>query len=437
MPYTPEEVAVLKKYRIILPAGEKVKRGGKERTLPADEIRTCNLKQPLGRPLGEGPIINPDALDKLLHADHTPDKQWLDWIFFQAGGGERAQQMREAALQQIKDRFIDERVNGFQHPDTHDYVPPVDRKLAEERWRQAEPRFKDILKVCDQDSVTKLNTFGFFRQWPGVSRIYENVVNAIERFQKFFKKAEQMNKEVLREGGATVPLTPDAIKTWEEMDKISNKVERYFASKVARDDIRLSAHPSRKDNLIYDDDYIEVLAPLTWAAAVRYGYPGWSWANRETFDQVLSDESNDFHNEWKKKTAGGKAYVYLIFHAPVPIWVARTQGTFKRYELTNLALELDIKNLRNLGNVDKLTVWDEENRNSMTIKDVKNMIMAEPTRQDPQDEEVPITRGANVISTPEEAKATVDHLNMALAAMVEWAQSFDPATIKKDAMKLD
>ena len=126
--YSGPEMAILKKYRIIYSAGETIKRGGAARTLEQDEIRTSRLKQPIGKPLGEGPIMDPDVIDKLLKADHSPDKHWLDWIFFQAGGGEKAQQMREAALQQIKDRFIDERANGFQHPDTHDYVPQVSRE---------------------------------------------------------------------------------------------------------------------------------------------------------------------------------------------------------------------------------------------------------------------------------------------------------------------
>ena len=435
--YSPQEMAILKKYRIVLSAGDTVKRGGNVRVLAADELRTCALKQPVGRPLGEGPLLNPDAIDKLLSADTTPDKKWLDWIFFQAGGGEKSQQMREAALQQIKDRFIDERVNGFQHPDTHEYVPQVSRQDAETRWADAEAKFKDILKVCDQDSVTKLNTFGFFRQWPGNNRIYENVVAALTRYLKFYKKVLQMNKEVAREGGAPSATEPEEIKTWEEMNKISNRVERYFASKIARDDIRLSGHPTRKDNLIYDDDYVTVLVPLTWAAAVRYGYPGWAWANRETFDDVLSNDGNDFRNEWKKSTSRGGVYVYITFNSPVPIWVSRAGNTFRQYELTNLALELNNDALKKLGNVYALRVWDEENRNSLTIGDVKQMIRAEPTRKDPQDEEIPVTRGRNVYSTAEEAEEVVRHLDAALAAVVEWAKSFDAATIKQDAMKLD
>ena len=407
--------------------------------LATDMIRTCNLKQPPGHPLGEGPIIAPDALAKLIAADKTPDQHWLDWIFFQAGGGEKADKMREAALPQIRDRFIEERANGFSHPDTHEFIEALGRKEAEARWKATEPRFIDLLKVSDQDVVMRLNTFGYFRMWPGMDRVYENVVNAVERFQKLYPLVLKMNKETARENVPPVPSVPEDIKTWDEMNKISDKVERYFASKKAREDIRLSGHPKRTDDLIYDDDYVTVVAPLTWAAAVRYGYQGWAWANRETFDEVLSADGNDFRNEWKKSTERGKAYVYITFNVPVPGWVTRKQGEFEHYELTSLALELDTANLRNLDNPDSLEVYDEENRHVLTIEDVKSMIRAEPTRQDPQDDDLPefATRGPNVYKTPEEAKAVITHLDAALQAIVEWAKAFNPKTIKQNALTLD
>ena len=434
--YDPKEMEVLKKYRIILPAGYEVRVGGR-RVLAADEIRTSVLKSPQDSPLGMGPIMEPEVIDKLLQADLSPDKHWLDWIFFQAGGGERAVERGGAALQQIKDRFIDERANGFENPTTREFLPKVDQAEAERRWETALPKFKDLLKVCDQDSVSRLNTFGYFRKWPGHNRIYENVVAAVLRFQKLEKKVLRMNKEMEREGAPEVPSTPQDIKTWEEMNKISDKTERYFASKVARDDKRLSGHPARKDHQIYDDDYLSIRAPLTWAAAVHFGYPGWSWANREAFDEVLSTEGSDYRNEWKTLTSKGNVYVYITFKAPVPIWVSRYESTFKRFQLTNLAVQLTANNMQNLTDTDSLEVWDEENRHSLTIRDVKDMILAEPTRQDPPDEEIPLKRGANAYATPEEAQAVVAHLDAGLAAMVEWAQTFDPATIKQDALKLD
>lgn len=434
MTYSAPELAVLRKYRILWPAGHKLADGT---VLGKDTYRQFDLKSAAKGAGGPGPLMAPDVISALLKADSTPDKKWLDWIFFQSAGGEKGEQMREAALQQIKDRFIDERVNGFQHPDTHEYISPVGREEAEARWKKAEPKFRDILTVCDQDAVQKLNTFGFFRNMPGNDNIYQKVIAAVTRFQKYYKKLIQMNMELAREDKPPMPTEPTDIKTYDEMDKITSKVERYFASKAAREDIRLSGHPTRQDSLIYDDDYITALAPLTWAAAVHFGYSQWAWANRDTFDEVLSNEGRDFRNEWATRTGRGQVYVYLTFKVPVPGWVARGNGGFVIHDLSNLALELKGDSLKKLGKPDSWLVWDEENRNSMTIADVKKMMMAEPTRVDPQDEELPIKRGRNTISSAEDAKTIIQHLDAALKAVSEWGAQFDTSSIKQDATKLD
>lgn len=414
---------ILQKYRIIDQNGNPTQ---------------CNLKSPPQQPLGPGPLLAPDALEQFINADKTPEHKWLDWIIYQAGGGEKGESMRDAALQQIKDRFMDERTNGFQHPETHEFVPAVSRKEAEKRWEASEPSFRNLLQVCNQDAVLKLNTFGFFRHWPGNDRKYEKVVKEVTRFQTLYPKLLQMNKEIVREGKEPLDSEPNEIKGVGEMEKISDTVERYFASKQAREDIRLSGHPQRKDSMIYNDDYLYVVSPLTWAAAVRHGYDEWAWANREKFDTVLSSEgSNDYNNEWKSRTQRGNVYVYIIFKVPVPVWLTRQQGTFKRMSLTNLALELNKDQLKGLKHPDNWTVWDEENRNTLKIADVKDMILAEPTRVDPQDEEVPIPRGANVYKSQEEAQEVVAHLDAALQAIQEWAKTFNPKTIKSDALKLD
>ena len=249
MPYSEPQIAVLKKYRIMNPDGS---------------LRTVDLRQPTnagGNPPGPGPLVSPDAVNRLLKADNTPEGRWLDWILFQAGGGQKAKEATADALRQIRDRFIDERTNGWTHPETGKYQPPVPREQAEQRWVAAEPKFRDVLAVCDQDAVKRLRTFGYFRDWPGNANIYANVVDAITKYLKMYSKLLTMNKEVTREGGETLPDTPDQVPTWERAAEIAKKVERYFASKKARTDIR--------EETIYDDDVITALAPLTYAASVR------------------------------------------------------------------------------------------------------------------------------------------------------------------------
>jgi len=417
MPYSEPEVAVLKKYRIMNPDGS---------------LRSVELRQPTnagGAVPGPGPLVAPDAVNRLLKADTTPDKHWLDWIFFQAGGGQKAKEATADALRQIRDRFVDERVNGWTHPESGKYQPPVPREQAEQRWAAAEPKFRDVLAVCDQDAVKRLRTFGFFRDWPGNANIYQNVVAAATSYLKFFPKLQTMNKEIVRDGGEPLPETPDSVPTWERMGEVAKKVERYFASKKARTDIR--------EQTIYDDDVLTALAPLTYAAAVKYGYDLWPWASRKGFDAVLAGESGDwrFRDEWKGRTGKGSVFVYLTFKVPVPAWVARREGNWELKDLTDLALELDKENSK--GNSDAWVVFDQENRNTLTIAQVKAMILAEPKRVDPTDDESPIKRGANVYKDDTEAQQVVASLDHALRSIKKWIGKFDQKQVKSDVLTLD
>jgi hypothetical protein len=413
MPYTRQELAVLKKYHVVDANNRFVE---------------VSLDRPEGKPLGLGPLLAPDAAERLIQADKTPDRKWLDWIFFQAAGGEKSGEASERAMEQVRQHFIEERVNGFQHSETREIYEPVSRQEAEARWNKVEPRFREVLSVGDQDAVDKLGVFGFYRNWPGGDkRIYERTVAVIEKFQHQYKQLLQMNKEVLREGREGQPTEPADIKTLEQMEQINRRVERYFASKKAREDIRVQ--------VIYDDDFISALAPLTYAAAVKYGFDEWAWANRARFDEVLQSEQS-FSDAWKSNTGRGNIYVYLNFKVPVPSWIARRGQGFARKRLTNLALELSANSLKSVD-PDSIVVWDEENRNTLRLRDVKEMILAEPTRQpDPQDEEIPIKRGANVYKSSKEGEEVVWHLDKAVESVVEWASSFDAKKIKSDALTL-
>jgi len=388
--------------------------------------------------MGLGPLLATDAAKKLIDADTTPDKKWLDWIFYQAAGGDKAKQMAESAMQQIKDRFIDERVNGFQHGKTKQFIPAVSAQEAEARWEKNKHKFQHLMEIGDEDAVTELFTFGFARNWPGQDRVYENVYNAVQNYLSKFKLLLKMNKEIAKEGKEPMPTEPSEIKTWEEMTKITSNVERYFASKKAREDIRLSGHPKRKDSLVYDDDFVRVLVPLTYAAAVKYGYDEWTWANRASFDEILAgDDNTRFRDAWLAATKKGSFYVYINFKVPVPCWIARTSGSFKACDLTSLAVEFNVADLKNPGDPNDWEVWDEENRNTRKISDIKSMILSEPTRPQDDVEELPIQRGANVYGSAEQAQEVVAHLDMALQAIQEWLVQFDPKSVKSDVMKLD
>jgi len=413
MPYSEPEIKVLREYGIIDDQGRPVQ---------------VDLERPEERPLGRGPLLDPGAVNKLLAADTTPDKKWLPWIFYQAAGGDKGKEASKRALEQIRKRFVEERVNGFQHSQSKEYYKGVPRAEAEARWEKAKHRFKEIVDIADQDSVEKLGVFGFFRQWPGQNQIYAKVERTIASFLNLYPKLLQMNKELRGDSREELPAEPTQISTVEQMEQITKKVDRYFASKQARDDIRV--------DVIYDDDFVTALAPLTYAAAVKYGHDEWAWANRAKFDEVLSGEGHSYGDQWQSNTSQGKVYVYVMFKVPVPCWISRKSSQFERRRLTNLALEISRDALKRV-NPDDIVFWDEENMNTRRLRDIKQMIVDEPTKApDPQDDEIPIKRGPNVYKTAEEAQQVVWHLEKAVEAIIKWARTFNPKRIKSNALTL-
>ena len=66
-----------------------------------------------------------------------PEGEWEPWM--------------QRVLDQVKKRFVDERVNGFTSPVTQQTYPPVSREEAEARWlRGPEKRFRDVLMTDEE-----------------------------------------------------------------------------------------------------------------------------------------------------------------------------------------------------------------------------------------------------------------------------------------------
>lgn len=412
MPYTPEEVAVLTKYKIMLPEGG---------------LQMVNLRLPLGQPLGRGPLMDQSVIDRLLAADPTPERRWLDWIFFQAGGGEEAKGRTQQRFHEIRDKFIARYTDGFTEGDNDPqpgrHHPGVEPEEAQALWLQNEDRFKKYLAVSDQDVVERLKTFGYFRFWPGFEKRYETVENAMAVYMKFYKKLVALNRAG---GNEPIPDNPDDIPNPQAMIHAATRVERTYALKKAPTDIRYEK--------IYEDPNITALAPFTYAAAVYYGHDKWPWANKKAFDKVIGGGGDpkqwDFQDYWQA-IAAKKAVVYLTFKVPVPAWKSRTN---EDYDLNDLALTLT--NLEADDDPNSWTVYDQENRTSLTIGDVKTMILNEPNRVSPEDEP-PLAHVEKVYTTPQEAAAVEQSFSNAVMAVQNWLHDFDMKRIKSNVQTLD
>lgn len=406
--FTPVEVSVLREFRLLDDDGNLVE---------------VYLERPEDKPLGHGPKMDLNAIQRLIQADATRDQRWLNWIFFQAGGGQRAKDAAKRALEQTKERFIDERVNGFENPDTKEKFKPVPKPEAEARWAAVEPRWQEILISADQDVVDHLGVFGYHRSWPGKDKIYSRVVNTVTKFLRLQDKTEQMNAERMTQGVEPISVGPNAFPTLDELEKTVRKVERYFASKEARDDIEVDR--------IFENDMVRVIAPLSYAASVRYGFDTWPFSNRVTFDEVL-DTEHSFRDAWKSTTSRA-VLVFFYWKVPMPSWISRKDNEFHRHELVNLALEIPKTAMTFDAGSPNLVFHDEENAANMTYDQVRKMIQEEPTRPpDPQDEEMPVKRGPNAYHGLQDAAQRVAAFSEAFAAVMEWAEKFDVKRLKTD-----
>jgi hypothetical protein len=116
--------------------------------------------------------------------------------------------------------------------------------------------------------------------------------------------------------------------------------------------------------------------------------------------------------------------------------VIRRGGGWQLFDLVDLALKLNKAVAQN--NPDEWVVYDQENRNILTVAQIKQMILAEPTRVDTEDEmRMPKMRGGNVYATAAEAQAVVKSLDQAVHAVQQWIANFNVKKIRTDVMKLD
>jgi hypothetical protein len=381
-----------------------------------------------GRILGRGHLLHMDVVEKFLKADTSPNHQWLDWMFFQVGGGQEALRRADQAVDQVRERFIEERVRGYRDM-SGKYHDPISKVDAEEKWKVSHDRFNTVLNVADQDIVEKLHVFGFHRHWPGLNKNYEKCVKAVSSFLTLLPKACEMNDFMAKQGMRDKMIHIDS-KDYQTVDLLEaavGKIERFFAALAARKDIQIEQ--------IYQDDFITVLCPLTYAAAVRYGWDGWPFASRDNFESNLEKDASGWQDFWRTLTGtDNKIVVYIQFHVPMPSWVSYEKEKFKRYTLQNIAMPIVKKELRNI-NFESLMVLDEENRPNQGLESIRSQIRHEPTRDDnPANEEYPVVCGPRVLETREAAEEVIEHLQAAVERIKEWAARFDCKRVVSDYM---
>jgi hypothetical protein len=385
-----------------------------------------------GKILGDGPLLAQDVIQRFVNActvGNKVDCGWLDWILFQVGGGQEAMRRATQAMEAVKERFLDERMRGFR--DTKgQYHGPMTREAAEAKWKGSDPRFQEVLCVCDQDMAEKLQAFGFHRHWPGPNELYKKAAETVRKFLDFDSNIADMNA-FLRKNEQKDKIIPTDTKSYNTVDTLVQaitKIERFFNSRAAREDIRIEP--------IYRDEVVDVFCTLTYAAAVRYGWHSWSFSDRGIFEQCL-EGTQSWNDPWRKLTGNDqKVPICFNFKVPMPSWIAYESNRFERITLHNIVALIPQARLTKRLTPEATEFMDEENR-KVTLESICDKIRDEVTRScSPEEEEYPIMRGPRVFETSEQAEAVIAAFEKAWEHVVQWAEKFSPKQIVVDYMPM-
>lgn len=369
--------------------------------------------------------ISLEALQKLLALDKTKDHAWTRWLLLQAGGGEAAVAMTKRTAEMARNRFLDLNKAKFRN----------DPEGLNAEWEKQKAHLSLILISGDEDVMKKAaGTFGFAYSFPGEGQRYDNTSRSVSRFMAVYKQGLRMNKELVQRGETPLPMEPDTIKSLQEMDTVAAKIHRYYAAEKARTDVRVGEWPDPSNQLwkaeepeerktwkkkaetwqkrktVYDDDYVTVVVPLTYAAAVEYGSDAWDVSNTAAFRNALSTSTGE--DAWSRLNG---VVAFFTFNVPLPAYVRRDDAEFGLGSMQRLMM---------VAPRHDDPVFHDTDNNKYTSDQIREMIRSEvdrsPDEQDPEFQDVPIERGANVYKTKEEAEEVVRHFDAALHALATW-----------------
>ena len=325
-----------------------------------------------GKRLGLGKIMADETFQHFLDSDPSGNFKYLDWLLFQAGGGQDAMDKSLALWNgqgdadpnslrnQCRADFIEEQVKGF--TDDQGYHAPVKRDVAEQAWTRIEERSKFEFLMGDQD-VALEEGYGFYRYWPGKNKHYDKIVNAIklwhmaqpkllaqnqryERWQRLKQQAPPLwtkdDEAFMRrcQDSAPPPLVDLDIYTGWKPKEYSQTGAAY---KHMNDLLRVLADVRRMQILrdirhekIYEDERVTAICPLTIGASIKYGIGKWCTCNRTEFDRSFDARGMTTETNWQRYNRMGPL-VFLSWKVPMPAWLHKVAIHITSANLTRLS----------------------------------------------------------------------------------------------------
>lgn len=339
------------------------------------ELRQVTVKFPPGDLNGRevpGPIINPDVINRFLALDSSKAAKTFEWMLFAAGGGEPHLRESERALGMAKTWIVENRMKGQGRKD--EKIKPMTRQEAEADWLANDyAKYHEAYYYADQDLAGDVHypVFGWFREWPGRKNVYEKVVNGVRRWQELAN-----NKKFVAEYNRTNPSDPFHLSLWEAEDKprfkdadalldFVGQVRANMARRKAEQNVvtvgkvppeQGGGYRTGRDEVLYEDDLVKVVVPLTAGASLKKGFNDWCVANRTRWEDYFRsrDQSKLFWGSYTQR--GPFAYMHLKQASPADS------------HLQSVALHVQLSAQPNTPN--RIDFWDRNNQAAIRLSEI-------------------------------------------------------------------
>lgn len=374
--------AILKKYHLLDENGE---------------LRNVTIGATADKPGVAGPIIDPAVLDRFLEVDRSKSKRVFDWMLYAAAGGEPHIRESERAIDLAKNWVIDNRMKGKGRDEQP--IKPMSRQEAEADWQANDyPRYYTSYFFADEDLAGDMQypCFGWFRHWPGRNNIYPKVVDAVTKWL-----ALANDKKFLQQWNKLNPKDPFQTTLWDgdkpryqSADALADFVGTIKAGlarrKAEQNIVTVGKNPeggyrTGADEVLYEDDTIKLIIPLTAAASLKKGFNDWCVSNKSRWEDYFRSRSQGALM-WASYTQRGP-FAFMHLKKPTP----------NDAYLQSVAFHVQIMAQPNAQ--DRIEFWDRQNNR--------------------------VIRKAEIIQRMERAiPGSSQSVNNAIAELEEWLKEF-------------
>lgn len=246
----------------------------------------CSVRGVVGQKMDE------KCIQKFIQADPSGNCKYLDWMFFQAGGGnerfqksvmqwEKGDYGEQPVSATLRSLYIKDCVNGYTG-DHGEHIPPVSPEVAADQWdAEACAIYRNQHIYGDEDYV--LTGFGFYRSWPGNNNLYGHIADAVRRFHRYRQK--------LKSTGKSTDLNT---RNYPDLKDLQSALA----------DITLLEIKDKLDHdIVFEDENLVVICPYTVGSSMKFGHQKWCTANESMFKAAISGEGPNRWKEYAKDSA--------------------------------------------------------------------------------------------------------------------------------------